>query len=551
MEYLILISLIMVTAIVITIVQDKIRQKRINEYIRSSFGVSRDDAEDQFYRLGSIETLYLMDKKNIAEHELVDDITWEDLSMDNIFALVNHTDSYIGEQCLYSKLHDLSKTESDLKQLEEKISFFDTNEDKRSEVRKKLYYLGKSYMNYDMPILIDNISKHKLKNSKLYYAMSFLLVISIIAAIIIRKPFFIGLSIAVYLINLTIHTIKKEKMDVKVKCVFNLGRMLNTSYSLAELVPEFSKEISDDLDALKSTAKRSTFLEQKNSTDKKDEFSMMISYLLGPLMIDFIMFDRIISELTDKKTECMRIYKFIGEIDSTVSIASYRKSTATYCTPKTADNDSFSFDGLVHPAILNAVPNDIEYDRNIIITGSNASGKSTFIKSTAINLILGRTIHTCTAKSASLPKCGVVTSMAVRDDILSGESYYIREIKYLKRMIELCQKDRLLFIAIDEILKGTNTRERIAASKAILNYFTDKRCMLMVATHDLELAKAFDKIFDNYYFSEVIDSDDIMFDYTLHNGITDSSNAIKLLSAIGFPDDIVDKAKEEVARSDI
>ncbi|SFC77880.1 MutS-related protein [Ruminococcus albus] len=551
MEYLILISLMIVTAIVITIVQDKKRQKRILDYIRSSFGEPRDDTEEQFYRLGNIETLYLMDKKSIAEHEIVDDITWEDLSMDNIFALVNHTDSYIGEQCLYSKLHDLSKTESDLKQLEEKISFFGTNEDKRFEVREKLYFLGKSYVNYDMPILIENISKHKLKNSKFYYALSYLLMISIAAAIIIRKPVFIGMCIAVYLINMIIHTIKKEKMDIKVKSVFNLGKMLNTSFSLAELVPEFSNEISEDLNTLKSTAKRSTFLEQKNATDNKDEVSMMMSYLLGPLMIDFIMYDKIISELIEKKSECMRIYKFIGEIDCSVSIASYRKSAAIYCIPKTADNDSFSFVGLVHPAISNAIPNDIEYDRNIIITGSNASGKSTFIKSTAINLILGQTIHTCTSESASVPKCGVITSMAVRDDILSGESYYIREIKYLKRMIELCQEDRLLFLAIDEILKGTNTRERIAASKAILNYFTDKRCMLLVATHDLELAKAFDKIFANYYFSEVIDSDDIMFDYTLHNGINDSSNAIKLLSAIGFPDDIVDKAKEEIAKPDI
>lgn len=551
MEYLILILLMLITAIVITIVQDRKRQKRTLDYIRNSFGEPRDDLGDQFYRLGSIETLYLLDKKNIAEYELVDDITWEDLSMDNIFALVNHTDSYVGEQCLYSKLHDLSTTESDLKQLEEKIAFFDTKEDKRFEVRKKLYFLGKSYMNYDIPILIDNISKHKLKNSKLYYALSYLLVISLSAAIIVRKPLFIVICIAVYLINMIIHMIIKEKMDVKIKSVFNFGKMLNTSYALAELVPEFSSEVSDDLNALKSTSKRSSFLEQKNAAEKSDEVSMMMSYLLGPFMIDFIMYDKIISELTDKKTECMRIYKFIGEIYCAVSIASYRRSVATYCIPQIADSDSFSFGGVVHPEIANAVPNDIEYDRNIIITGSNASGKSTFIKSAAINLILGQTIHTCTAKSASVPKCGVITSMAVRDDILSGESYYIREIKYLKRMIELCREDRLLFLAIDEILKGTNTKERIAASKAILSYFTNKRCMLLVATHDLELAKSFDKTYDNYYFSEVIGSDDVVFDYTLHNGISNSSNAINLLSVIGFPMDIIEKAKEEVAKSNI
>ena len=139
-----------------------------------------------------------------------------------------------------------------------------------------------------------------------------------------------------------------------------------------------------------------------------------------------------------------------------------------------------------------------------------------------------------------------MTSMAVRDDIISGESYYIREIRYLKRMIELCREDRLLFLAIDEILKGTNTRERIAASKAILEHLEKKRCILMIATHDLELAKDFDGRFDNRHFSEVIGTDDVIFDYTMHDGISTTSNAIKLLKATGFPEDIVAMAERAV-----
>jgi DNA mismatch repair ATPase MutS len=141
--------------------------------------------------------------------------------------------------------------------------------------------------------------------------------------------------------------------------------------------------------------------------------------------------------------------------------------------------------------------------------------------------------------------------MAVKDDVLSGESYYIREIKYLKRMTELCSQGSLLFLAIDEILKGTNTKERIAASKAVLDYFSKQHCMLMVATHDLELAKAFDKTYDNYHFAEVIGTQDVRFDYELHKGISNSSNAIKLLSAIGFPKQIIDMAQSEAEKDTV
>ena len=147
---------------------------------------------------------------------------------------------------------------------------------------------------------------------------------------------------------------------------------------------------------------------------------------------------------------------------------------------------------------------------------------------------------------ASLPHCGVITSMAVRDDLASGESYYIREIKYLKRMTECVKNGRLLFLAIDEILKGTNTKERIAASKAVLRYFNSANCIIMVATHDIELAEKFDGIYENYYFCEKLDEKDIVFDYRIHNGICRSSNAIKLLSVIGFPDDIVNDALSEL-----
>ncbi|MBQ8966354.1 DNA mismatch repair protein MutS [Ruminococcus sp.] len=534
-------------AIGIIVWQDIKRKKETERYLRNSYGTVRADMASRPDMLGNIEQLYLCEQEEIPEGYRVDDITWDDLGMDTVFALADHTDSFAGEQYMYERLHDLRADKEELSGFEKMARDFDGDAEKRFKVRKKLYSLGKRYIDYDVPVIIKAAGVLRVKNVKLYYVLAVLLVLSIVFAAVIHTAKALLLPVVIYVFNMTVHGIKKEKMDVNIKSMFGLGRLLNTAFALKELIPEHSGDIGGDLEAMRGAAKKAAFLEMRSASDNGDPMSVLITYLLGPFMTDFIMYDRLVAEIEGKSGECMRVYKYVGRLDCAIAAASYRKSLRNCCVPEFTGEDKFSFEGLVHPAIAGAVANDYTHERNGLITGSNASGKSTFIKSAAINLILGQTIHTCTAESAVIPCCGVITSMAVRDDVLSGESYYIREIKYLKRMVELCRGDRLLFLAIDEILKGTNTRERIGASKAILEYFADKKCMLIVATHDLELAKAFEGKYDNYYFSEVIGSEDVKFDYKLHRGISSSCNAIKLLRVIGFPEEIVAGAEKAAA----
>ena len=168
---------------------------------------------------------------------------------------------------------------------------------------------------------------------------------------------------------------------------------------------------------------------------------------------------------------------------------------------------------IYHPLLHGAVTNSMELQHNCIITGSNASGKSTFIKTIAVNVILAQSIHTCTAKRMHLPHAKMITSMAVRDDILSGDSYFIKEIKYLKRILDALSEDKLVICVIDEILRGTNTQERIAASKAIMEYLAHHNCIAIVASHDKELTELEKIGYDNYHFSEEFGEEDIVFDY--------------------------------------
>ena len=179
----------------------------------------------------------------------------------------------------------------------------------------------------------------------------------------------------------------------------------------------------------------------------------------------------------------------------------------------------------------------------VAIVGPTGCGKSTFIKTIAVNVILAQSIHTCTAKRMHLPHAKMITSMAVRDDILSGDSYFIKEIKYLKRILDALSEDKLVICVIDEILRGTNTQERIAASKAIMEYLAHHNCIAIVASHDKELTELEKIGYDNYHFSEEFGEEDIVFDYKLQKGPANSQNAIRLLSFTGFPETIIERAE--------
>ena len=194
--------------------------------------------------------------------------------------------------------------------------------------------------------------------------------------------------------------------------------------------------------------------------------------------------------------------------------------------------------------IDNPVKNNFKENGNVILTGSNASGKSTFIKTIAINSILAQSVNTCLADSyrAYFFKC--MTSMALTDNLSEGESYYIVEIKSLKRICDSLNGDVPLLIFIDEVLRGTNTLERIAASSRILHYIGQRNCMLFAATHDIELTYILEKSFRLYHFEESVENGGVSFDYRIKDGRAVTRNAILLLKTLGFDPGITGQAAE-------
>ena len=525
-------------------------KKKLRKMIKDSFG--KNPLEGYFYynaeqRLDHVRRFHDAINEISDVKWKVDEITWNDLEMDQIFLRMNHTNSFIGEQILYHKMHLLDKGMDfeRTNELEQRLMYLKENQERRLDIETQLNYIGKNEEGYYLAEFLLNSDWWEIGNTLLYHILQILLVILFLGSILFENILILAGFICVVFINLMIYVFSKQKYEIYFSALTNFKKI----YDFASWMEMRDKEdrifITDEAKkSIHRLRKMSRVILGMNGRRQAsmtgDAVAIFREYIWGILLIDVSMFNHIMKIMSNKQMDVMVLLDFVGEIDSNISILSYRESVSKWCRPKFVQK-GLVVKGIMHPLIVHPVKNDFELSDRAIITGSNASGKSTFMKAIAINCILAQAVHTCIAEDMVLQPMQIVTCMALRDDILTGESYYFREAKYLKRMLDLIVKETSVLIVIDEILKGTNTNERIAASKAILEYISNLQCLALVATHDNELTE--NSAYNEYYFSSRIQEKDIVFDYKIHRGISRKSNAIALLSYLGYPDNIVEKAK--------
>lgn len=287
------------------------------------------------------------------------------------------------------------------------------------------------------------------------------------------------------------------------------------------------------------------------SEDQVGELNMSVKLFIGLkslFMIDYHIYRMIIRTLNEYHQHYTQCWKYIATLDVNYSVAMWRNTLEDYSIPETDTEETIDAQGLYHPLLSDPVPKDFNYSKNILLTGSNASGKSTFMRSVALNIITSNGLNTSTSTSFKYREGKVMSSMDISDSVLEGDSYFIIEVKSLKRMVdEIEEFDGIIYCIIDEIFKGTNTVERVAAAESFLEYLNSKsNVCVLAATHDMELTHLLNRKFDFYHFSEQMENDEIYFDYALKQGVATTTNAIELLRLHGFPDEVYKTAKKKV-----
>lgn len=511
--------------------------------LRSRFKSDYFDWGNENYDFESLNYIRrYWDFKNQAEGDcnIIDDTTWNDLDMDRLFFKMNACQSSIGEEFLYAKLRSVSFDEDALLKFAAAMDFMDANPNIKAEALYALHNLGKDLYN-NIHTYIYKIDEQPIKNIRMYYILMFLPILS--AVIFIFTPIGFILLLASLLTNIIVYYKNKFLLEIKLNSLSYISKTAYCAQKLSKLnfgALNYDALIKDALKPLHKLNGIANSLTHRASS----EIEVLLEYVKIVFMWDFINYNRITSILSKHENEFHQLYKIIGELDSAIAVGGYRKSLAFYSAPLFGNSDAIIFNEVYHPLIDDPVCNSIDWKSNSIITGSNASGKSTFIKSLAITMICSQSIYICFARQYESRMSRVVTSMAVKDKIYDNESYFIAEIKSLKRVQDSINNQLRTVCFVDEILKGTNTVERISASASILHWLFGKNCMVMVASHDVELTEILANSYDNYHFREQVTDDGIFFDYTLNKGIAKTRNAINLLKFMGFGNLVTDLATE-------
>lgn len=540
--------LIFVFVSLVSMIRNSIKQKkRFMKRIQNSWG----KVPNREYTYEEFATIANYAKKHKADDFQIDDITWHDLDMDRIFMLINNTISSCGEEYLYYILRTPLFSNEKLEERNRLIEFFRTNETERMKVQILLGKIGKT-RGVSLYEYIDRLKYAERKSNFKYYILIGGFFITLVSFFI--NPF-VGLLLVMGLLIINTYVYVNEKGDMDrylsvFQCILNMVGAING------LEKETIHDIRCYTNELKKVKKelagftRGSFLVMSNGTVAGDIGTAILESLKMLFHIDKIRYNSMLRYLDGHEEDVEALIKNWGILDSAIAIASFREYLPYY-TRGEFDKESpltMEVKNLYHPLIENPVANSISVKGGILITGSNASGKSTFIKTIAINSILVQTIDTAVATKYKSNFLKVMTSMALNDNLEEGESYYIVEIKSLKRILDESRKNEPMLCIIDEVLRGTNTIERIAASSQILKSLGEnKQVLSFAATHDLELSYLLKSLYTNYHFEEELSNQDVHFSYVLKEGRTNTRNAIRLLEAMGYEKNIVENARKEAA----
>ena len=488
----------------------------------------------------------------------IDDITWNDLGMDDLFKRMNYTLSASGEEYLYYTLRTLKEDEEELSHFDEVVEFFGEHMEERVKIQllaKKLGHTGK-YSLYDYLDNLDTLGERSNQKSLLLNALFIPLIGILFLPLKDGLNFSVGILGIVLLVIHNILTYFKEKgeIDPYITSFAYVLRLLDVCEKISKVsVTPCSKEWEVLKKAGKSmqVMKRNSYwvMSPSRNNSSGNILEVFMDYVRMVFHVDLIKFNNMLKVLRTHVEDVDSMVCVVGYLETAISVWAYRDSlTNGWCKPYFTGENFLEIQDAYHPLLEHPVKNSIRTERGVLLTGSNASGKSTFLKTVALNAILGQTIYTCTATSYCGEKYRIFSSMSLRDDIDSGESYYIVEIKALKRIMDSVGLNQKILCFVDEVLRGTNTVERIAASSRILKSLSGAGVLCFAATHDIELTDLLQETYDNYHFEEDVRDGDVFFNYCLMSGKATTRNAIKLLELIGYDEKIIREASEMAER---
>ncbi|NLD51259.1 MAG: hypothetical protein GX650_00050 [Clostridiales bacterium] len=519
--------------------------RRMRHMLQAQWGtrdaLRRPDADQQ----RDIARYWQAQQEHSPFEGAVDNTTWNDLDMDQLLASLDCSHSIVGSEVLYAMLRRQDAPLSVLERREALSVQLCAQEDTRLTLQMILSGLGYHAFHGATRYLFH--PQYQMPQQPWRFRVLAVLPFTLVMLGFLWNGFFIAAILAL-MVNMFVHYRTQAVWEKEMTAIRHLALVLHGARKLARAeLPGLEAE-QQEIRGIVSQLRSIRLWLQLFGSEQIHDLDMITPLLKVTFMLDMLSFVSIIKGLQRHGPDMRRLYELVGELDAVLSIAQLRARHGALARPVFHEELRVEARGLCHPLVERPVPNDLLWNRNMLITGSNASGKSTFIKAVAINAVLAQTLYVCFADSMALCRARVMTSMAIRDSVLAGESYFIAELRSLHRIVDARAQGQPILCFVDEILRGTNTIERIAASSAVLRALAGGNLLCMTATHDIELTRILDGLYQNVHFSEVVDEHGVRFDYLLREGPTRTRNAILLLDQMGYDSALIAEARDNVRR---
>ncbi len=489
--------------------------------------------------LDYIKTYYAYRRDAGRDAFLLDDITWNDLGLDRLFTRINQGLSTSGEQYLYYMLRSPTQDEAEYTRRRTLIEQMEAVPALRLKLQYILARLGCARRADLSRAFIPE--RHGIGMLIVYLLLALLIPVTILLMLFYSEQFALAVVGAVSL-NALVHEIMTKRIAHDFDTVNYTVAMIAALERVRRLKNDaLDAQLGDGYAAL---ARLRGVMHTGGVTTRSGDGSVA-DMLLTVFLADLIAYEFCKNKLGRCYADVFTVHETLGRLDAAIAIASYRAGLGgEFARPQidfAAKTPFLRAEGMVHPLLDGAVPNDIDTEQPILITGSNASGKSTFLKTAALCALLAQSLCTCPADAYTASAFRIYSSMALEDSLETGESYYIVETRSLRRILDAADGTPLLCV-IDEVLRGTNTVERIAASCEVLDALARRGVLCLAATHDIELCDLLGGRYALFHFTETVDEEKMHFDYRIRPGKATSRNAINLLRLIGFDAAIVDGA---------
>lgn len=463
----------------------------------------------------------------------------KDLGLNGKRGLLNYLDvsfTIQGEENLYNSiLGNIHYSEGQIKERQNLIAELDQ---KRNNVLKFLRIFSEREIELEQKGKLD-LNFFKSQNSKnkllppwlIYKTFLFLIWFPMPILFLFNLPNFLGTGI---IINTILFYIFKKKNEKLYKQISKISSSISPISKMNQFLIgiKFSKMNSN---LVKTETKKIFGKLEKIFNRLSIQNSPLVHYLLNSLFLWDLWQLESYQKWRNKNEKTLEdISETLKILDSLLSLANFKFLNPEYEFPKISEKSKTIFaNSISHPLIpkekrISNILNSSKLGESLIITGSNMSGKTTYLRTIGINFVLANIGSVVSAKGLTGPRLEILTSIKNEDSLEDGISFFYSEVKRIGSILKTTKSNKKSIVLLDELLKGTNTRERLIACKMILSELSKTDSFIFITTHDIELAKKNSKQ-RLAYFQETVENNVMSFDYKIKDGIIKSTNALKIL----------------------